>query len=229
MGSGLMVQDLPVLEALRVDLAALRRRDVDLHEVEATLPLPWLGRALGDTDAEVSTEGTVTLRLMLQPHGVIVIQGSLAARFSVPCGRCLAPAAVVADTEIVATFMPGSGAEIDDVDDDGEQFDPEDESPDVWRYTGSVLQLDTLVAEQVALAYPMSALCERGDDCRGLCSNCGYELNTVAADVLSCPKCGNDVPRTPASGPAPEGEGQSRQERESDSPLAAALRKLNLD
>ncbi|MEM7158399.1 MAG: DUF177 domain-containing protein [Myxococcota bacterium] len=224
-----MVQDLPVLEALRVDLAALRRRDLDLYEVEAALPLPWLASALGDTDAEVSTEGTVKLRLMLQPHSVIVIQGSLAARFSVPCGRCLAPAAVVADTEIVATFMPGSSSEIDDHDEDDEQFDPEDESPDVWRYTGSVLQLDALVAEQVALAYPMSALCERGDDCRGLCSNCGYELNTVPANVLQCPKCHSDVPRTPASGPAPEDAENPRQEREADSPLAAALRKLNLD
>ncbi|MCA9653551.1 MAG: DUF177 domain-containing protein [Myxococcales bacterium] len=217
-----MKEDLPALESLRVDLAALRRRGVDEHEVQAELPVDWLAAALCDTDAEVGEPGSVSLRLLLQPEGVVVVQGAMALRFSVPCGRCLSPAAVDGNTEIFATFMPGAEADEDGPAD--EDLDPDDDSADVVRYQGPVLLLDALVAEQVALAYPMRALCERGEACRGLCSNCGYELNTLAAEVRRCPQCHGEVPLTPVADPPDE----TRDERQ-DNPFAAALSKIELD
>lgn len=221
-----MKADLPILESLRVDLAALRQRGVDRHEVEAPLPVDWVAETLSDTDAEVSEPGTVRFALWLQPEGVVVAQGPMTLRFSVPCGRCLAPAAVDGAMEIFATFMPGVEEDDEPEDEDEDVPDPDDDSADVWRYQGPVLRLDALVAEQVALAYPMRALCERGEDCRGLCSNCGYELNTLEATVLRCPQCEGDVPRTPVAD-LPGGEDE-RAERK-DNPFADALSKIDLD
>jgi len=219
-----MARTPPALEALRVDLAALRRRGVDQHEVEATLPVPWLQAALRDTDAEVESEGRVSLRLQIQPEEVVVAQGTLSVDFTVPCGRCLAPASVDGDTEIVATFMP-SAMIANDPEYDPEEDDPPDGSADMWPNDRPVLSLEPMVSEQVALAYPMRALCERGEACRGLCSNCGYELNALPPAVRTCPQCHNEVPLTPvASGDA---AGESRDERKPEGPLAAALRHLD--
>lgn len=219
-----MKADPTSLESLRVDLAALRQRGVDRHEVEALLPVSWLAETLCDTDAEVGVDGSVRLQLWLQPEGVVVAQGPLAVRFDVPCGRCLSPAGVDGATEIFATFMPGTEEADEAVDDD--DVDPDDDSADVWRYQGPVLRLDGLVAEHVALAYPMRALCEHGEACRGLCSNCGFELNTLPASVRRCPQCHCEVPLTPVADLP--GSQDERSERK-DNPLAAALSKIELD
>ncbi len=215
-------------EALRVDLAALRRRGIDIHEMAVTLPVPWLAEVLGDTDAEVSNAASITLRVLLQPAGVVVVQGQMSLAFVVPCGRCLEDAAVDGSGEIFATFMPGGAADgaRSDADED-EATEADDAAQDVWRYEGPALWLDPLVADQVALAYPMRALCERGPDCRGLCSNCGFELNSLAAEALQCPQCHNEVPLTPVAERSSPTAPEQRDEREVN-PLAAALSKLDL-
>ncbi|MCH9681827.1 MAG: DUF177 domain-containing protein [Deltaproteobacteria bacterium] len=216
----------PPLEALRVDLAALRRRSIDRHELEVALEVPWLVEVLSNTDAEVGNAAAVSLQVLLQPEGVVLVQGALSLAFTVPCGRCLADAAVDGRGEIFATFMPASPSDVPAGDD--EDDDDDEGAQDLWRYDGPVLRLDGLVAEQVALAYPMRALCARGEACRGLCSNCGHELNTVPDVVRQCPKCRNEVPLTPVANRSPSAEEPQRDER-GDSPLAAALRKLDLE
>lgn len=225
------------IEELRVDLAALRRRGIDRHAIDVALPTQWLAAALADTDAEVDAPGRLSLDLLLQPQGVVVARGPLRVGFSVPCGRCLAPAAVNGDAEIFATFMPGQPIDDDEIDED--DLEPDADSPDLWRYEGGTLALGGLVAEQVALGYPMRALCAKGEACRGLCSNCGHELNTAPADARQCPSCGKPVPLTPVadlpsssaagSDGGPSGEGQRDDREIADNPLAAALSKLELD
>jgi uncharacterized metal-binding protein YceD (DUF177 family) len=221
-----MDRDLQALEALRVDLAALRRRGVDLHPVHAVLPQAWLVEALRNTDAEVSEDAEVRLRVTLQPEGVVLVQGSLSLRFSVPCGRCLAPAAVDGTTEIFATFMASAAAAQALLRHDEEAFEADPDTPDVWSYDGPILALEAMVAEQVALAYPMRALCERGEQCRGLCSNCGCELNGLAPEVLRCPQCGLEVPLTPVAEVDPAETPTQRTERANP---FAVLAKLEID
>ena len=42
-------------------------------------------------------------------------------------------------------------------------------------YSDQIIDVDDLVREQIELALPMSRLCS--DDCRGLCPECGANLN----------------------------------------------------
>ena len=84
-----------------------------------------------------------------------------------------------------------------------------------------------LVAEQIKLAYPMRALCSRGEACRGLCSNCGAALNEVPVSVRVCPSCNCAVPATPvADDSAADAETSNEPPREGS--LAAALEKAGL-
>jgi uncharacterized metal-binding protein YceD (DUF177 family) len=194
-----------------------------------------VAEVLRDTDAEIGHDGKVELEVSLQPEGVVLVRGSLALRLSVPCGRCLSPAEVDGGASIFATFMASAAAAEVLLRHDEEGLEPDPDTPDVWSYDGPILELGSMVAEQVALAYPMRALCARGEACRGLCSNCGFELNDLPDTILRCPQCGNEVPLTPVAdlptspeGDDPHASGEAvREERES--PLAAALRKLKLD
>ena len=236
-----MTSPTPALEALRVDLAGLRRRGITTWPVDAVLPRAWLAEVLRDTDAEIADDAKVHLQVSLEPQGIVLVRGSLALRLTVPCGRCLSPAAVDGGTSIFATFMASAAAAEVLLRQDEEGLEPDPDTPDVWSYDGPILALEPMVAEQVALAYPMRALCERGDDCRGLCSNCGHELNGLPPAERRCPQCGHEVPLTPVAdlpdpmadiqeGADAEGSRESRRApEEPESPLAAALRKLKLE
>jgi uncharacterized metal-binding protein YceD (DUF177 family) len=206
--------------ALVVDVAALRRRHVTHDLVSAELTVAWLAAALRDTDAEVKAPGSVELALNLQADGSVLASGSLHARFEVPCARCLAPAQVDASTSVAALFVrEGSARLLPDVPDDGE-IDEQDGDEDLWDFDGSHLDLSEMLVEQVKLGYPMRALCERGEACRGLCSRCGAVLDEQPVDAPVCTVCGTASPQVPQVDEIPV-EPSERNEA-----LAEALRKL---
>jgi uncharacterized protein len=203
---------------LRVDVAALRRRGVDRHHVAVSLPVAWLAQILADTDAEVSDPGHADLELQLPGDGPVLVAGTLGARFFVPCGRCLDPARVVADARVAATYVPAtaSAATAARQHDDEDGLGLSEDDLDTWTYEDGTVDLAVMIAEYVKVAYPMRALCPRGEACRGLCSHCGASLNEQPAGPR-CAACGHEV--APQDGvPADRPE----------SPLAAALRKLQL-
>ena len=223
-------------DALRVDLAALRRHGEDRRVVAVDLSVALLRGVLRDTDAEVIGPGQVALTLTVAPAGIVVVEGQLTLQIRVPCGRCLASADVDGSAKLLATYLPAAtaaaraavaGASGED-DEDGVALEEED--LDTWSYEGSTLPLFPLVTEQIRLAYPMRALCERGEDCRGLCSNCGSALNGLAPATLVCPQCKSPVPATPAADPAERGvSAKMPVESEKVASLAAALKKAGLD
>jgi len=194
--------------------------------------MPWLAHVLSDTDAELPIPGQVTLSVTLQPRGIAIVQGTLALELAVPCGRCLDPAKVDGSAALCATFLPAATAAqrnaVADDDDDEDGLALHEDDLDSWAYEGTTLDLVPLIAEHVRLAYPMRALCPRGEACRGLCSNCGAPLNALPADTLECAECKNAVPALPvAPRTAPAGAGPKPPEKVGS--LAAALKKAGLD
>ena len=208
-------------EDLLLDLGALRRRAVDRHRVECDLAADWVRAVLRDTDATVEDAGHVALDVFLQADGTVLAQGRLTLSFFVPCGRCLDPAAVNDVTDILATFVrEGHEAQLPAQVEDDEGIGLAEDDLDVWVYDGQTLPLHQVVGESIKLAYPMRALCPRGEACRGLCSNCGAALNEQPLG-RRCTACGAELEgialgELPAEVEPPEG------------PLASALRKLDL-
>jgi len=56
-----------------------------------------------------------------------------------------------------------------------EEAESEDELDDQYHYQGNQLELAPMLREHVILSAPMQPLCS--DDCAGLCSQCGKNLN----------------------------------------------------
>jgi uncharacterized protein len=55
------------------------------------------------------------------------------------------------------------------------EMEAEEHNDDIYHYVGDHLELAPMLREQVILAAPMHPLCV--DDCLGLCSQCGKDLN----------------------------------------------------
>ncbi|KIG18201.1 hypothetical protein DB30_01705 [Enhygromyxa salina] len=187
--------------ALRIDLEQL---ELGPQPLEAQIPAAWIASVLAETDAIVSETdggGIARLELMLQTDRTLLVRGQLELRYLVPCARCLEPAPVDVGGELgdlCVTFVPAdrvrSWAEFSGEPGQEDEIEPLETSElDEIGYQGTTVDLCALVSEQLLLAYPMRALCSRGEACRGLCMRCGTELNSTVSDseaAASCPKCG---------------------------------------
>ena len=105
----------------------------------------------------------VTGRLSSAGSGRFYWHGRLAGDVTIPCRRCLADATVHVQDEAHVIFA--------------EEGSEEAEDPDVYVLDERAHQLDLrpVMREQWLLNVPSYAVCR--DDCRGICSTCGKDLN----------------------------------------------------
>ena len=123
----------------------------------------------GDTIAyvgPVSLSGTYMLA-----DETVLVRGEARAVIQSPCARCLTPTNTPVTAEVDEAFVRDKG--------DGEMEIDEDQ----YTYTGHVLELDDAVRTAILLELPSRILCK--EDCRGLCAQCGANLNV---NVCSCQK-----------------------------------------
>lgn len=113
--------------------------------------------------------------------GRVFLTGSLNAALSCPCKRCLKevalPLPVTFSLRMVDETEVQRSEHVEDDDDDQDtragSFDLD--QVDAEPFDGKTIDLDPIVREQLVLALPVSVLCR--DDCRGLCTVCGQDLN----------------------------------------------------
>jgi uncharacterized protein len=86
------------------------------------------------------------------------------------CGRCLEPFILPVKGGFRYTLVPAR----DPVE---EKAELSDEDVSFGYYHNDLIDLNSLVYEQVMLQVPMKPLCR--DDCRGLCPLCGASLNAT--------------------------------------------------
>ncbi len=102
------------------------------------------------------------LRLTRTPQGVLA-QGSLHAKTTVSCVRCLHLFEFSYDVELSELFVYRPDVE-----------EVSSKEPYVVN-RGGFIDLTPIVREEGILAVPIQALCAPG--CKGLCSQCGQDLN----------------------------------------------------
>ncbi len=105
----------------------------------------------------------------------LLIRGKLDVTVSIPCARCLTEVPtrlhLEIDKEIPISQITDAGQA------DGDHF----EKP--GYVDGHQLDVDRLAYEEMLVVWPMHVLCK--EDCKGLCSQCGANLNKKAC---SCEK-----------------------------------------
>jgi uncharacterized protein len=122
---------------------------------------------LGD-DLVQGAPVSVVARIGRTNRGVIVT-GRVRTDLADACGRCLAPLRIAIDVAIEEEVLPlvdlQSGLALDTA-----------VEPDAFRLTDHhELDLEPLAREAIQLAAPIVPVCR--PDCRGLCPECGADLN----------------------------------------------------
>ncbi|HEU0014499.1 MAG TPA: DUF177 domain-containing protein [Longimicrobium sp.] len=156
---------------LKVSLTALDRGEVHVRGQVAPDDPMWK-----DAGLELTSPLDVDLTARSVGSGVFV-RGTLRTTVRQACRRCVSPVeSEVSDT--VDLLFEVLGPEEEDA--DGEVY------PLPAR--GSELDLRDAVREQVLLRAPVFVLCS--EDCRGLCPQCGTDLNAGTCECVPEPAAG---------------------------------------
>ncbi len=152
---------------MRIDL---RKVPLEGLSIDAQFPATWLEGELDD-DARLEEPG-VELELRVTPVGKdYLLQGRVRATLLYDCHRCLDAARQPLDQSftLLCGDAPTPSAS------DEEDVELSDEDLDFLPVENGAVEMDEAVREQLVLAIPMVRLCS--EDCRGLCPNCGQNLN----------------------------------------------------
>jgi uncharacterized protein len=105
------------------------------------------------------------------------LEGTVRTELELPCSRCLEPFRFPVDASFEQRFLPASEMI------GGHEREMQDEDIDISYYRDDRIDLNELLREQFYLALPMKPLCR--DDCKGLCAQCGTNLNTGACSCAA--------------------------------------------
>jgi len=112
-------------------------------------------------DGDISVTGTVT-----NNKGILHLDASLEAVCKSECYRCLKEVRSTLRLKIEEDFVNRADAE----------------QTDMYPFEGKVLDIGKAVNDNIILNLPMKHLCS--DQCKGLCSKCGVNLNEVQCDCV---------------------------------------------
>ena len=109
----------------------------------------------------------------------IFLNGTIEGRLSGQCGRCLEPYVFALHREfsLVLSPQPPLGQEIEL----GQELREDELSTSFYHEDNDVIDVSTLVYEQILLTLPSVPLCK--EECLGLCAQCGTDLNQ---EICAC-------------------------------------------
>ena len=105
--------------------------------------------------------------------GYMRMKLSTSVDYQAECARCLAPVCGCFTLNLEKTVAPRNL--LSDLD--------EDKLDDYAIIEDGFLEMDELLREQLEMEFPSRFLCK--EDCKGLCSRCGRNLNEGECDCLS--------------------------------------------
>ena len=132
--------------------------------------------AFDPQDPEYRVAAPVEFHMDVQKLGeeAFAVAGRAGTLLEVDCSRCLDPFQVPLDAEFDLRYVPQSQNQGEGEEEVG------DEDLATAYYRDGMLDIIDLIREQFVLALPMKPLCS--DSCRGLCPQCGTNLNKSQCD-----------------------------------------------
>lgn len=158
---------------MRLELSHIRQPETEFHKVFAPADVQGEGE-------EYRITAPVDLRMVIhKDHDRFRLAGRVTTALELACSRCLEPFTLPIDREFDLRYLPAGAAAAPGGDDDaGSEVDEDDVA--VTFYRDEQIDLADLLREQFYLALPMKPLC--GDDCRGICPQCGSNRNVAPCD-----------------------------------------------
>jgi uncharacterized protein len=142
---------------MKIDVAYL-----ESHPEEwITYPLTWEGDKLELNGEEVRFLEPVSGSVSFAEIGdKIAVKGHMKTSLELSCGRCLGSFGFPVNSDFALTLVPGT---------EGQYLE------DAYTLVKDELDLSLVITEQLLFALPIGPVCQ--PDCKGLCPECGRDLN----------------------------------------------------
>ena len=150
-----------------INLSDILSKEGETQRVEAMVDMENFTSRLGTFPVQKKTP--VHFTIQNKGKKVLQINGEGSVTLLIPCGRCLSDV----PEEIVFAFE----REVDMKQSEEERIKDLDESNYI---TGGNLDVEQLVYNEILINWPLRVLCK--DDCKGICSHCGKNLNHGPCD-----------------------------------------------
>jgi uncharacterized protein len=143
-----------------------------IRQPETTLERRYEPSAFEGRSHQFRVIAPVDLQLRIyKDHQRFRLTGSLSSVLELTCSRCLEPFPLPISAKFDLRYLPQS-------ENTGDEREVEEDDLSEAFYRDDVIDLGQLIEEQFYLALPMKPLCDI--DCKGLCPNCGTNLNVAA-------------------------------------------------
>ena len=157
-----------------IDLTKILSQENITQEIEAPLELTHFKRAKGE-QYKLIEKSPVQLSITHEKDQVLHITGQCSVTATAACARCLTPVRVAIDLDFEHRV------DVMHLDED------EDESEMINCITEEkCLDVDRLVHNEILIHWPLRVLCK--EDCKGICSQCGKNLNEGPCGCAEEPK-----------------------------------------
>ena len=162
---------------MRYDLRQLARSGGEEHLDRTFEPTLFSTPDARDEDYEIVAPVHLVMDVRKE-RDAYRVAGHVETRLRLECGRCLEAFEIPVDSAFELRYVPlPAGSPGADKHDDREVA--EDDLTTAY-YKDETLDLGELMYEQFVLALPMKPLCS--DACKGLCPECGTNLNKGTCD-----------------------------------------------
>ena len=158
----------------RVADLQLHKRDFDENFPPGAIDFGSDLRQIGPLHTQGRAELIVEHRGHKENIDDIRVVGKLDATMEVSCARCLDPVTHKVNWAFDLLYRPLG------VDRRAEEVAISEADTEIGYYEGDGLLLEDVLREQVLLATPVKLVCR--DDCKGLCPQCGTNLNVEACN-----------------------------------------------
>jgi len=170
------IADLPAHRHVALPSAFVREA-IDGLPLYAALERPDDDADAGEAVAEID---------LYEESSNVFARGRLRGWLAAACSRCVGPVRVGVDEPLAVTFMPRHAMPAEDEQDgDDAAAEPTEDDLDLFPYDGDEIDLEPLLREQLVLAMPFAPLC--AEDCKGLCPQCGADLNQTTCQCDRTP------------------------------------------
>lgn len=147
---------------MKVDVTNLLSIENEVTEQQVETDLTKFESKLGAFP--ITKKAPFTLHLENQESKRLLIDGETDVTIAIPCDRCLEEVSVEIHLVIARSYPL---VEVDSQEDE--------DAEDTDFMTGSDLDVDKLVYDEILVNWPMKVLCR--EDCEGICRKCGTNLN----------------------------------------------------
>lgn len=106
---------------------------------------------------------------------IVEIEGNISTAVRMNCGRCLQSFEMPLVSSFALAYSQNKPA-LEQSGSNQEELELTAEDMGLIYYQGEEINLKNEIQEQVVLAFPLRTICK--PDCKGLCPQCGADLNT---------------------------------------------------